>query len=68
MNYSDRVGKMLLDLQVEEVYELNKKVKPENRDKFIAVVKSYIDKNFGSSDGWEIIFSNDYTKLKKQKL
>lgn len=48
------------------VYELDKKVKPENRDRFVSVVKSYIDRNFGRKDGWEVIFSNDYKSIKKQ--
>lgn len=51
---------------ISPVYELDKKVKAENRDRFVSAVKSYIDRNFGHNGGWEVIFSNDYTKLKKQ--
>ena len=66
ITYEDKVGKMLLDLKIEEIYELEKKVKPENIKKFTDCVKSYIDRNFGNNEGWEIIFSNDYKCIKKQ--
>lgn len=63
MNEKSGIKKELLAMN--PIYELSKKVKPENREKFIKTVKDYIDKNFLNNEGCEIIFSNDYTKLKK---
>lgn len=67
MTYADKVGKVILELPMGEDFIIARKVKPENKDKFIEVVKSYIDRNFGNNEGWEVIFSSDYTKLKKIK-
>ena len=68
ISFENKVGLMLVNLTVDEVFILCENVKKENMEKFISVVKSYIDKNFGNSNGWEIIFSNDYSKLKKQHI
>jgi hypothetical protein len=65
--YEDKVGAAMLALPEGGVFELAANVKPETREQFIAVIKSYIDRNLGAPD-WELIFSNDYTKIKKQKL
>lgn len=37
--------------------------KPETKEQFIKVVKEYIDK--GAINGYEIIFSNDFLRIKK---
>lgn len=66
MTYEDKVGAVLMSLELEEDFVIQRKVKPENKEKFISIVKSYIDRNFGNKDGWEVIFSRDYSKLKRQ--
>ena len=68
ISFEDKVGLMLINLTVDEIFVLDGSVKKENREKFISVVKSYIDRNFLNNDGMEIIFSNDYSKLKKQHI
>lgn len=65
ISYVDKIGLMLLSLEKEKSFILAEKVAPENKDKFMNIVKSYIDKNFGWNEKWEIIFSNDYSMLKK---
>jgi hypothetical protein len=65
ITYEDKVGGALLALQLDEVLTLEEKVAPANRDNFIAVVKSYIDRDFGKREGWEIIFSNNFCQVKK---
>lgn len=66
LSYEDKIGLMLLELKVDEPFLILNKVNPENREKFINIVKSYIDRNFGHREGVEIIFSNDYSNLKKK--
>ena len=66
LNQKNEIKKELI--ATSPIYEIAKKVKVENRDKFIAAVKSYIDRNLGNDNGWEVIFSNDYTKIKKQTI
>jgi len=65
--YEDKVGQALLDLQLDEVLILEDKVAPENRRKFIDIVKSYIDRNLGNNEGWEILFSKDFGQVKKMR-
>lgn len=63
--YEDRVGLMLDKLPMHQVFKLEGQVKKENRQQFVDTVKSYIDRNLGHNDGWEIIFNTDYSALKK---
>lgn len=49
------------------VIEVKKLCKPENRDKFIEVVKSYIDEK-GSRNGYVVEFSGDYSKIRKFEI
>jgi hypothetical protein len=65
--YEDRVGMAMLALPEGGVFELVANVKPETREKFIEIIKFYIDRNLGAPD-WELEFNTDYTKIKKQKL
>lgn len=67
ITYEDRVGGRLIELAVGEIYIIKENVKAENIEKFTAIVKSYIDRNLGRDEGWEIIFSRDYTSIKKQE-
>jgi hypothetical protein len=50
-------------MQAGEEFNIIEKVAPERRDKFIEVVKGYIDHY--CSDLTEIEFNNEYTKIKK---
>lgn len=59
---------MLYQLPVGGVFELKKHVRTDRTEKFIEIVKTYIDRNVGHSGGWYIEFSNDYKKIKKKKL
>ena len=65
MTYADKVGEALHNMKIDEIFVISEKVKPENREIFVSVVKSYIDKNLGHNEGWEVIFSNDYSKVTK---
>lgn len=48
-------------------FEIAKHVKSEKIEKFVCTVKSYIDHDFGKSEGWEILFNTNYTKLRKEE-
>lgn len=63
-DYIDRIGLMLLNLPIEGEFDMAK-VAPENKDKFIDAVKSYIDRGLGKHDGFYIQPNNTWTKLKK---
>lgn len=65
VEYSRRIGLLLISLQKDEIFVVAEKVRPENRDKFIQHVKDYIDMGFGNKDGVQILFNNDYSKLRK---
>lgn len=65
MTYEDKVGAMLIKMPVGSIFEIAKYVKTENRDKFVEVVKSYIERNFGNREGWEVYFNTAYTKITK---
>ena len=54
---SDLIGQALIDLPM----DIPKPIKPKN----VEIVKSYIDRNFGHADGWQITFNTDYTKIRK---
>lgn len=53
------------DLNIDGSFEIEKNVKPENRERFIEVVKSYIDRDMGKDEGWEIEFNSKYNKIRK---
>ena len=62
-DYEKKVWGLLISMQVGEEFNIIEKVAPERRDKFIEVVKGYIDHY--CSDLTEIEFNNEYTKIKK---
>ena len=64
-DYSDKVGLALMKLDIHDVFIIAEKVDPANRLNFIEIVKSYIDRNLGKSDGWQLVFNNEYTKIRK---
>ena len=57
-----------LDKLPSGVFDLDKIVIPENRDKFIEVVKSYIDQRGRGYNGFDMDFNSDFTKLHKFDL
>ena len=67
-DYADKVGLAMLQLNIHDVFIISEKVDPANRHHFIAIVKSYIDRNFGKSDGWQLVFNNDYSKIRKDRI
>ncbi len=62
LTYQEKVFDFL-DRQAECKIAIDKLCKPENREKFITVVKSYIDQ--GIVNGYSTEFSSDYLKIKK---
>lgn len=65
ITYADKVGLALLEMKENDELIISQRVKPENKELFISTVKSYIDKSFLNNEGFEIIFSNDYSKVIK---
>lgn len=63
--YEERVLRALLDLKVEQEIVIKSAVTEANTERFINSVKRCIDKGLGNSDGWEIIFSNNFNRVKK---
>jgi hypothetical protein len=68
MIYADKIGLALIALEEGEVFDIEQKVKEENRTNFVQIVKQYIDKSFGNSEGWEIEFNSTYKKIRKIRL
>jgi len=65
LTYADRIGILLLSLKEDQEFIISEKVRPENVELFIDIVKSYIDRSFGNMEGFYIEFSNDYKKIRK---
>lgn len=63
LDYNDKVWGLLISMNVGDEFNIIEKVAPDRRQKFIEIVKSYIDHE--SSDGTYIEFNNEYTKIKK---
>lgn len=68
LTYADKVGVALLNLNIHDVLIIEELVDPANRSNFIEIVKSYIDRNFGKNEGWQLVFNSDYTKIRKDRL
>jgi len=66
--YEDKVGLVLLNLEIHDVFIIEEKVNPANRENFITIVKSYIDRNFGKDNGWQLVFNSNYTKIRKDRI
>ena len=56
-----------LDRMPAGIISVDKLCKPENRDKFLSVVKAYIDEK-GNSNGYCVEFNHDFSKIKKFDL
>ena len=63
LDYNDKVWGLLISMNVGDEFNIIEKVAPERRQKFIEIVKSYIDHD--CSDVTYIEFNNEYTKIKK---
>ena len=63
LDYNDKVWGLLISMNVGDEFNIIEKVAPERRQKFIEIVKNYIDHDF--SDLTYIEFNNEYTKIKK---
>lgn len=68
ITYEDRIGLEMIKLDIYDVFLIDEKVRPANRAKFIEIVKSYIDRNFGKNDGWQLTFNSNYTKIRKDRI
>ena len=62
-DYELKVWGLLNIIEVGIDFNIIEKVAPERRQKFIEIVKSYIDHE--SSDNTYIELNNEYTKIKK---
>jgi hypothetical protein len=62
----DKIYGMLLMLTFDEHFSIEEKVKPENREQFIQIVKEFINCDFGKAYNFIIEFSSDYKTLRKQ--
>jgi hypothetical protein len=63
LDYNDKVWGLLISMNVGDEFNIIEKVAPERRQKFIEIVKGYIDHD--CSDLTYIEFNNEYTKIKK---
>ena len=61
--YELKVWGLLISMQAGEEFNILEKVAPESRQKFIEIVKNYIDHD--CSDLTYIEFNNEYTKIRK---
>lgn len=64
--YQDNVFGYILKMKPNEPVELSKIVSPENRQKFMEVVKDFIRYDFGKTYGFYIEFSSDYKSFRKK--
>jgi len=62
-DYEKKIWQLCVSLEVGKVFDIKVYVAPQRREKFIEIVKSYIDHK--NSDGTYIEFNNEYTKIKK---
>lgn len=63
--YADRIGATLMRMPVGGIFDIASNVRTENREKFVNVVKTYIDHDFGKNDGWLLEFNADYSRIQK---
>lgn len=62
-DYEKKIWRLCQTLEVGKVFDITVYVAPERREKFIEIVKSYIDHE--SSDDSYIEINDQYTKIKK---
>ena len=62
-DYEKKIWNLCQTMEVGKVFDITVYVAPERREKFIEIVKSYIDHD--CSDLTYVEFNNEYTKIKK---
>ena len=62
-DYEKKIWNLCQTMEVDKVFDITLYVAPERRQKFIEIVKGYIDHE--CSDDTYIEFNNEYTKIKK---
>ena len=62
-DYEKKIWNLCQTMEVDKVFDITLYVAPERRQKFIEIVKNYIDHD--CSDLTYIEFNNEYTKIKK---
>jgi hypothetical protein len=62
-DYKAKVWGLLISMNVSDEFNIIDKVAPERREKFIEIVKNFIDHD--CSDLTYIEINNEYTKIKK---
>lgn len=66
--YKKKVYDYLFKMPVNTEIELLKICNPDSTEKFISVVRSFVDERLDMQNKFEIEFSNDYSKLVKNEL
>jgi len=65
VGFIDRVWVKLIEIPIGSVYDITKKVKPENREDFKDAARMFIDFDYGNQYGFYCQFSNDYHTINK---
>lgn len=68
IDYKDRIGLILVKIPIGDSYIISPSWKPNERELFIATVKTYMDRRMGNREGWYLEFDNNYTKISKKHV
>ena len=66
--YTDKVWAFLLKFDPASIFHLDKKVRPENMERFAEAVKWFIREDYGKHFNFIIEFSSDYKRIRKVML
>lgn len=66
VTFEDKIYKLLYDM--EDDFDIQTKVTPENRERFIESVKTFIREGHDTRNGFMIELNNKLTKVIKIKL
>ena len=66
LTFSDRVIKLINEMNIGDEFSINQKVHPNNREMFIDAVKYFIRSGFTGSS-WIIEIKSDYSAIRKIK-
>ena len=65
LEYREKVMQLIVNMQVGEIFDIDKNVHPDRKNAFIQVIKDAIDDDI-NRENWPIAeFNNDFTKFKK---
>ena len=64
--YQSKVFAVLWEMEVGQVMTIAQICREKNIEKMIKSVKKFIDLEYDHIEGFEIVFSTDYTQLKKR--